>query len=401
VHPSAHGAPGTARLELAQIVRAHAPALLAHARLAGVQRRALAAIAHCRTAALGGEIHRCDRCGATHYVYHSCRNRHCPKCQSLARERWLAARRAELLPVPYFHLVFTLPHELNALAQGNARRIYGLLFAAASATLIEFGRNPRWLGGEIAATLVLHTWSQTLTQHLHIHALVAAGALSPEARWIHPRRGFLFPVQALSKVFRAKFLEGLHRALGAWQLRLAAASASLAEPAAQGAWLAQLRAKPWVVYAKATLAGPEPVLDYLGRYVQRVALSNERLLGLAQGQVRFAWRDRARGNRRKTMCLPAEQFLARFLLHVLPRSFMRIRHYGLLANRHKHALLAQARRALALPPPPQPPPPPESVQAFCQRVLGIDIGRCRVCRIGQLRLSASFPAALAHRARPP
>ncbi|MCZ7564537.1 MAG: transposase zinc-binding domain-containing protein [Burkholderiales bacterium] len=190
MHPSAHGAPGTARLELAQIVRAHAPALLAHARLAGVQRRALAAIAHCRTAALGGEIHRCDRCGATHYVYHSCRNRHCPKCQSLARERWLAARRAELLPVPYFHLVFTLPHELNALAQGNARRIYGLLFAAASATLIEFGRNPRWLGGEIAATLVLHTWSQTLTQHLHIHALVAAGALSPEARWIHPRRGF-------------------------------------------------------------------------------------------------------------------------------------------------------------------------------------------------------------------
>ncbi|MGH8698015.1 MAG: IS91 family transposase, partial [Burkholderiales bacterium] len=168
MHAPAHGARGTVRVELADIVRAHAPALLAGTRLARVQQRALAAIARCRTAALGGQIHRCDRCGETHYVYHSCRNRHCPKCQTLAKERWLAARRAELLPVPYFHLVFTLPHELNALAQGNPRAIYALLFAAASTTLLEFGRNPRWAGGEIAATLVLHTWGQTLTQHLHV-----------------------------------------------------------------------------------------------------------------------------------------------------------------------------------------------------------------------------------------
>jgi len=403
VHAPAQRARRSARrrIELADIVRAHAPALVATTRLAAVQRRALVAIERCRTAALGAEVHRCERCGQVQFRYHSCRNRHCPKCQSLARERWLAARREELLPLPYFHLVFTLPHELNGLAQGNPRQIYGLLFAAAAETLLEFGRNPRWLGGEIAATLVLHTWGQTLTQHLHVHALVAAGALGPDAHWIHPRRGFLFPVQALSKVFRAKFLDGLRRALLAGQLALAGSTTALAEPGAQRAWLAPLRAKPWVAYAKATLAGPEPVLDYLGRYVQRVAISNDRLLGLDQDQVRFAWRDRARGNRRKTMCLPAREFLARFVLHVLPRGFMRIRHYGLLANRHKRALLARARSALHIPAPQHRPPPPESVQTFCQRVLGIDIGLCTACGIGRVRLAASLPAAPAHRARPP
>jgi Putative transposase/Transposase zinc-binding domain len=386
------------RVELADIVRAHAPALVATTRLAGVQRRALRAIAHCRTAALGGEIRRCDHCGQTHYVYHSCRNRHCPKCQTLAKERWLAAHRAELLPVPYFHLVFTLPHELNALAQGNPRAIYGLLFGAASETLLAFGRNPRWLGGEIAATLVLHTWGQTLAQHLHVHALVAGGALGPDGQWLRARRGFLFPVKALSRLFRAKFLAGLAHAFAAQRLRFAGASAPLAQPAAQPRLLSDLRAKPWVVYAKHSLHGPEAVLDYLGRYVQRVALSNERLLGLEQGEVRFAWRDRAHANRRKTMRLPAREFLTRFLLHVLPRGFMRIRHYGLLANRHKRALLARARRALNLPAPERAPPPPESVQAFCQRVLGIDPARCPACRIGTLHHLALLPA---QHARPP
>jgi len=223
----------------------HAPALLARERLAGVQYRALRAIERCRTAALGGEIHRCDHCGETHYVYHSCRNRHCPKCQTLAKERWLAARRAELLPVPYFHLVFTLPHELNPLAQGNPRALYVMLFAAASATLLEFGANPRWLGGEIAATLVLHTWSQTLTQHLHVHALVAGGALGADGQWVAPRRGFLFPVKALSKLFRGKFLAALSRAFAQDRLRFGGSTTALAEPSARRGLLATLRAKPW------------------------------------------------------------------------------------------------------------------------------------------------------------
>lgn len=399
MHPPAHGARGAVRVELADIVRAHAPALLAHERLAAVQHRALRAIAHCRTAALGGEIRRCDRCGETHYVYHSCCNRHCPKCQTLAKERWLAAQRAELLPVPYFHLVFTLPHELNLLAQGNPRTLYELLFAAASATLLEFGHNPRWTGGEIAATLVLHTWGQTLTQHLHVHALVAGGALGPDGQWRPPRRGFLFPVQALSQVFRGKFLAALSGAFAKHRLRFASSTTALAAPAAQHALLATLRAKSWVVYAKHTLCGPEQVLDYLGRYVQRVAISNERLLGFDDGSVRFAWRDRAQRNRRKTMRLPAREFLQRFLLHVLPHGFMRIRHYGLLANRHKRKRLAQARAALNTPTPAT--VPRESVQAFCQRVLGLDIERCPACRIGRLHLAGTLAPRLTHRARPP
>lgn len=399
MHPSAHRAHTAVRVELADIVRAHAPALLARERLAGVQQRALRAIERCRTAALGGEISRCNHCGESHYVYHSCRNRHCPKCQTLAKERWLAARSAELLPVPYFHLVFTLPHEFNALAQGHPRLIYELLFAAASATLREFGRNPHWAGGEIAATLVLHTWGQTLTQHLHVHALVAGGALAPDARWIAPRRGFLFPVKALSKVFRGKFLDALASRFEQESLRCEGATAALTDPAARRTFLARLRAKPWVVYAKHTLGHPEQVLDYLSRYVQRVAISNERLLGLDDGVVRFAYRDRTHGNRRKTMSLPATQFLGRLLLHVLPTGITRIRHYGLLANRNKAERLAQARAALNLHSPPA--ASVESVQTFCQRVLGIDIHRCPVCRIGTLLPMGSLAPQLTHRSRPP
>jgi hypothetical protein len=399
VHPSAHPARRAVRVELADIVRVHAPALLAAASLAGVQYRALRAIERCRTAALGGQISQCDHCGAARYLYHSCRNRHCPKCQTLAKERWLAARRAELLPVPYFHLVFTLPHELNPLAQGNPRLIYELLFASASATLLEFGRNPRWAGGEIAATLVLHTWGQTLTQHLHVHALVAGGALRPDGQWVAPRRGFLFPVQALSKVFGGKFLAALSSAFAQDRLRFDGSTAALAAPSAQRSLLSALRAKPWVVYAKHTLCGPEQVLDYLGRYVQRVAISNERLLGLEQGSVRFAWRDRTQGNRRKTIRLAAHQFLERFLLHVLPQRFMRIRHYGLLANRHKRKRLAQARAALNTCAPA--PVPRESVEAFCQRVLGLVIHRCPACQIGRLHLIGTLAPQLLYRARPP
>jgi len=383
----ARRAPG-AKVELADIVRSHGAAFRAAHRLCGVQYRALRAIERCRTAALGGELRRCDACGEQRYVYHSCRNRHCPKCQTLAKERWLAARRAELLPVPYFHLVFTLPHELNALAQGNPRTLYAMLFAAASETLLEFGENPRWLGGEIAATLVLHTWGQTLSQHLHVHALVAAGALSNAGDWIRARRGFLFPVKALSSVFRAKFLDALRMALAGARLALSGSTLPLADPGAQHTFLLALRAQPWVVYAKRPWAGPGPVLEYLGRYTHRVAISNERLVSFDTDAVRFRYKDYAHGNRPRIMQLHPSEFLRRFTLHVLPRGFNRIRHYGLLANRNKRALLASARAALELPAPARTAAPTESVIAFWQRIAYLDVQRCPQCRLGTLRVVA-------------
>jgi hypothetical protein len=376
--------------ELADIVRAHGAAFRAAHRLCSVQHRALRAIERCRTAALGGELRQCDACGKQRYVYHSCRNRHCPKCQTRARERWLAARRAELLPVPYFHLVFTLPHELNALAQGNPRALYAMLFAAASETLVEFGRNPRWLGGEIAATLVLHTWGQTLSQHLHVHCLVSAGALCAEGAWIQSRRGFLFPVKALSAVFRGKFLSVLAQALGRGRLALSGSTAALGEARAQRSFLADLRKHSWVVYAKRPFAGPQQVLEYLGRYTHRTAISNERLVSCDVRAVRFRYKDTAHGARRKVIGLEPLEFLRRFALHVLPRGFNRIRHYGLLANRNKRALLARARAALDAPSPVRQPTAPESVAAFWQRVAGLDITRCTHCGRGTLRLVATL-----------
>jgi len=357
---------GWRKLELADIVRRHHAEFCAGHRLCAIQHRALRAIEQCRTAALGGELRQCDTCGTQRYVYHSCRNRHCPKCQMRAKERWLADRRAELLPVPYYHLVFTLPHELNALAQAKPRELYVMLFATASETLIEFGRNPRWLGGEIAASLVLHTWGQTLSQHLHVHCLVAAGALSAAGQWLRSRRGFLFPVKALSAVFRGKFL------------------AALGKLPAQPTLLAALRAKPWVVYAKRPFAGPEQVLQYLGRYTHRTAISNDRLVSADAESVRFRYKDYAHAERRSIMQLAPIEFLRRFALHVLPRGFNRIRHYGLLANRNKRALLARARAALEAPV--QPTAAPESLRAFWQRIAGVDIERCPRCRIGTFRL---------------
>jgi len=388
----------SAKVELADIVRAHGTAFRAAQPLASVQHRALCAIECCRTAALGGELRACDACGERRYVYHSCRNRHCPKCQTRAKERWLAARRAELLPVPYYHLVFTLPHELNALAQGNPSALYAMLFAAASATLVEFGENPRWLGGDIAATLVLHTWGQTLTQHLHVHGLVAAGALSETGAWIRSKRGFLFPVKALSMVFRGKFLAALSESLGRGRLQLSGSTATLGEPRTQRTLLAELRAKPWVVYAKRPFSGPEPVLQYLGRYTHRVAISNERLVSFDARTVRFRYRDYAHGRRRKIMSLDALEFLRRFALHVLPRGFNRIRHYGLLANRNKRTLLVRARAALNAPAPPTQSSAPESVAAFWQRVTGLDIARCPHCHRGTLRVVAVLAP---HPHRPP
>jgi len=372
-HP--HGADAARKVELAQVLARHGAAYRATQRLVPVQYRTLRAIEACRTAALGGHVERCDGCGRLRYAYHSCRNRHCPKCQTLAKERWLAARQTELLPVPYFHVVFTLPHELNPLAQSNPHTIYRLLFDSAAATLIEFGENPRWLGGTIAATLVLHTWGQTLTQHLHVHCLIAAGALTPTGQWLRPRRGFLFPVKALSQVFRGKFLAFLQRAFDSAALRLAGTTAGLAQARSRAALFAALHAQPWVVFAKQPFAGPQQVLDYLGRYTHRVAISNHRLVSLDDTHVRFRYRDYVHGNRRKLMRLDALEFIRRFLLHVLPRGFMRIRHYGLLANRSKRTRLAHARVALNAPLT-SAPATPETVEAFWLRIAQRDIHQC-------------------------
>lgn len=372
-HPRA--APAGRRLALADIVRAHGEDYHHTHRLASVQRQALRAIAACRTAVLGGHRETCDHCGATRMRYHSCRNRHCPRCQAQASARWIEARRAELLPIPYFHVVFTLPHALNALAQGNPRVLYTLLFRAAAETLITFGRDPRHLGGTIGVTAILHTWGQTLTQHLHVHCLVTGGALARDrTRWIRGQASFLFPVKALSVVFRAKYLAGLHRAYDEGRLTFAAGTAPLADASRFAALLAQLRATPWVVYAKRPFGGPAQVLQYLGRYTHRIAISNARLVSLTDGVVRFRWKDYADRGRTKLMALGVEEFLRRFLLHVLPRGFVRIRHFGLLANAQRRATIGRARHLLATPPP--------TTSPADVRATDDDPTRCPICQHG-------------------
>jgi len=359
---------------LAEVLRRHGPAYLATHDLSVAKAKVWRAIVACRTAALGGHVETCDACGTTRHVYHSCRNRHCPLCQTRAKEAWLAQRRRELLPVPYFHLVFTLPHDLNRLVGQYPRAIYELLFAAVSATLTEFAANPRWLGGTPAFSLVLHTWKQDLGRHVHVHALMAGGALTATGEWTAAKRGFLFPVKALSRVFRGKFVEALKTARERGTLRGA-------ESFGEAPWrdlLARLHAHEWVVYAKQPLGGPAQVLEYLGRYTHRVAISNERIVGMDDREVRF--RVRAHGNRRRTLALPAETFIERFLLHVLPKGFKRIRHYGVLGPAGKAVKLAQARVALSVPAPD--PLVVESVAAFMRRIDRHAWARCRHCGQG-------------------
>jgi hypothetical protein len=390
--PAGGGGERAPRVELADIVRAHGAAYQRAHPLCRAQRRALRAIAKCRTAALGGHRAVCTACGAERITYNSCRNRHCPKCQRVATERWLSARQREVLPIPYFHVVFTLPHALNPLAQSHPRLLYRLLFHAAASTLLRFGRDPRHLGGDLGVTAVLHTWGQTLTQHLHVHCVVTGGALAPDgARWIPARPTFLFPVRALTKVFRGRFLAGLQRAFDRGELHVTGGLAVLAQPLMFRAWLDELRQHAWVVYCKPPFAGPEHVLAYLGRYTHRVAISNERLVTVSDGRVGFRWRDYADANRVKVMELDAEEFLRRFLLHVVPDGFVRIRHFGLLANRRRTTALAQCRTLLAHPPPP--PGPPESVRDLMLRVTGSDIERCPVCQQGLLHPVEVLPPA--------
>lgn len=380
---------------LAQVLRHFGPQYLSQHSLSTPQARAWRAIVSCRTPALGGQQLSCDGCGALQWRWHSCRNRHCPQCQSRARDAWRAARLAELLDVPYCHLVFTLPHELNALAGVHARWVYDMLMQCAAATLTEFAASPRWLGGTGAFTLVLHSWTQELRRHLHVHALMACGALQVDgvgaAHWLEPRRSpnFLFPVQALSRVFRGKFLQVLIDAQQSGVLTRDPADTALKRRQR----LAALRRHDWVVYAKTPMAGPAAVLDYLSRYTHRTAIGNERLLAIEGDAVRLRVRADATGGRR-VVTLAGSEFIERLLQHVLPTGFKRIRHYGLLAPAAKASRMALARQLLAMPQPN--PQAREDAQAFMRRVAAMEIHRCPHCSSGQLRVVQLLPPDAAH-----
>ncbi|MEZ5659900.1 MAG: IS91 family transposase [Burkholderiaceae bacterium] len=361
-------------ISLAEVLERFGPAYLERGHQPSVtQARAWRAIRACRTEALGGQLERCADCGSERWRWHSCRNRHCPRCQKRAADVWRRARMAELLDVPYAHLVFTVPHELNSLATAHRRWVIETLFACVSRTLDEFARNPRWIGGAPAFTLVLHTWTQDLRLHIHAHALVACGALAENGSWIEPKRSehFLFPVHALSKVFAGKFRAAMSKAQAAGQLPRDPASTA----AERSTRLSKLRQTPWVVYAKAAMAGPAAVLDYLARYTHRTAIGHERLLGVRNDDVLV----RVRGDHggKRVIRIPGERFVGRFLQHVLPSGLKRIRHYGLLAPGHKRERLRQARTALEMPA--SNPVAEESAAQFMRRVARIEISRCPKC----------------------
>ena len=337
--------------EVADLVRSAGTAFIERNRawICWTHIKVLLAIARCRTAALGGHIDECTRCGHRATIsYNSCRNRHCPKCQTGARERWIEARRSELLPSPYVHVVFTLPPQLAALALQNKKVIYGLLLRASAETLLEVARNPRHLGAEIGFFSVLHTWNQKLQLHPHVHCVVPAGGLSLDrTRWIRSRPRFFLPIQVLRRVFRGKFVAALKSAFQHGQLHLSGNLALLTQPNIFAAWLRPLFRKDWIVYSKPPFGGPEYVLQYLGRYTHRVAISHRRLLALENGQVSFEWKDYRNAGKSKVMSVPAGEFIRRFLQHVLPPGFQRIRYYGFLANCHRKAKLALCLQLLA------------------------------------------------------
>ena len=336
------------------------------------------AVSICRTQSLGGHLERCDACGFERPAYNSCRNRHCPKCQSLAKARWLEKHTSELLPVGYYHLVFTLPHELNRLVLANKKILLALLFKTVSETLLEFGRSR--FSGTLGIIAILHTWDQTLKDHFHLHCLVPAGALSfDQRRWINARPNFLFAVKALSRVFRGKFLALLRQAVDRGKVQ------SIDNDIKASCQ------KNWIVYAKKPFGSPHTVLDYLGRYTHRVALSNERILKIENEEVTLSYRDRKNCDRKKSMTLDAQEFIRRFLLHILPDGFMRIRHFGFLANRSKKQALARCRQLLNLDPA-LPRCPVESAKDLMVKITGVDFTRCPCCHKGTLRVVGELAA---------
>lgn len=378
--------------ELADIFRQYGEAYRGSHRLPPTHLKVMRDIELCRTASLGGHIERCNTCGFERKAYCSCRNRHCPKCQGLVKARWLEARMAELLPVTYFHNVFTLPHELNPLTLCNKNVIFDMLFRSVSETLLTFARNPQnGLGGKLGFIAILHSWDQTLMDHFHLHCVIAAGALSfDQSRWIPAGEDFLFHVKALSRVFRGKFMDHLEEAFANGQLVFAGNTQPLGTRKGFSRLKEQLWGKDWVVYCKKPFAGPEQVLDYLGRYTHRVAISNHRIVDGANAEVTFRYRDRKDQDKLKEMTLPAQEFIRRFLLHVLPDGFMRIRHFGFLANRCKKKTLGRCRELLGLGAE-LPEVQEKSTQELMLELTGVDLTRCPVCKEGIMKVVAALP----------
>ena len=373
-------------IEVADIFRQHGPAYREAHRLGRNDWRAMHAIETCRTAALGGHKDQCDHCGHLEISYNSCRNRHCPKCQTLRKERWIEARGEDLLPIQYFHVVFTLPAELNRLVSMNRKVMYDLLFQAVSGTLMELANDPKHLGARIGIIGILHTWGQNLMDHPHLHCIVTGGGLSADGgRWVSCRKGFFIPVRVLSALFRGKFLGLLKKCFRSDVLAFPGSIRHLKQPGDFETFRRQLYQKRWVVYCKPPFDGPKGVLRYLGRYTHRIAISNHRVLDNRDGKVSFLWRDYANGSRKKTMTLQADEFIRRFLLHILPERFVRIRHFGLLANRRRKDNIARCSEYLgtgktATKEKIKPETWPEQLLRLC----GIDVTTCPVCQKGRM-----------------
>jgi hypothetical protein len=382
---------GRPRLRVADVLKRHWPEYDRRHPVESHARKVMGHLRDCRTAALGGHCHCCDRCGAEVPVYNSCRDRHCPTCQTLRKQQWVERRQAELLPASYFHVVFTLPHGLNPLVRANPVRLLRELFAAVAWVLQHFAADPQWkLTGQLGFMAVLHTWTQKLTLHYHVHCLVPGGAWDPAAgTWRAANRHYLFGKQALCKAFQARFIGRLQMLRRTDRLHFDGPASALAPDVAWNAFIHGLWATPWIVYPKATAQRTERALDYLGRYTHRVAIGDHRIRALDRDTVTFDWRDRAEGNTLKQMTLPAQDFIGRFLLHLLPHGFAKVRAYGWLSGRRKTATLAAIRRVLKAPEP-KPRPTGENAVARILRLTGVDVTLCPRCKIGHLTHGALF-----------
>jgi hypothetical protein len=386
------------KLEVADVFRRYGEAYRQQhgASMSVGQRRVMTAIEVCRTSVLGGHLERCDQCGYERNAFNSCRDRHCPKCQCLARAQWIEDRQTELLEVPYFHVVFTVPEEVAAIAYQNKEVVYGILFQTTAETLKTIAGDPKHLGAEIGFFAVLHTWGQNLQAHPHLHCVVPGGGLSPDGqRWIPCGPRFFLPVRVLSSLFRRLFLESLQKAYDGGKLQFFAALEPLRERNAFDQLLARVKAYKWVVYAKRPFAGPQQVLDYVGRYTHRVAISNNRLLDIENGQVRFQWKDYRHGDQSKTMTLSADEFIRRFLLHVLPDGFQRIRYYGFLGNRYRRDKLEQCRRLIGMPiPADQSNTPEKDYRDRYEELTGRSLHQCPQCSLGRMLVVMILPRSL-------
>ena len=374
---------------MADIFREYGESYRRNKRLPGGHRKVMHALQACRTSYLGGHVQKCDTCGFEQHAYNSCRNRHCPKCQMLTKAQWVEDRKSELLALPYFHNVFTLTHELNPIALCNKKAVLSILFKAVSETLLQFGRNN--LGGTIGFTAILHTWDQRLLDHLHLHCVIAGGVLAADkASWIQTNNSYLFHVEALSLVFRGKFIEYLEKARAKGALKFPGNTATYATDEEFSGLIQALRSKDWVVYSKKPFAGPEQVLDYIGRYTHRIAISNNRIVDVADGKVTFTYRDRKDNNTLRVKTLGADEFIRRFLLHVLPHGFMKIRHFGFLSNRRKKDHVQRCRQLLG-DDAPAPQRTKKTPAALMLELTDTDITCCPCCRQGTMTIIREMP----------